>query len=59
MTRWPTERVARLKRSWDDGLSLSQIARDLGIKSTTAVMRQIDRLGLPERAKPLRRKESA
>lgn len=53
MTRWPPDRVERLKRLWADGLSLQQIARDLGIKSRfqgeRQVTRQADRLGLPSR----------
>ena len=59
MTRWPPDRVERLKRLWADGLSLQQIARDLGIKSVNAVTLKADRLGLPERPKPHRRKEAA
>jgi GcrA cell cycle regulator len=44
-TTWTTERIARLKRHIDDGMSCAQIAREIGL-SRNAVIGKINRLGL-------------
>ncbi len=46
---WTAERCALLTKLWNDGLSASMIAAELGGISRNAVCGKIDRLGLPER----------
>lgn len=48
---WTDERVERLKKLWNDGLSASQIAADLGGVTRNAVIGKVHRLGLSGRAK--------
>jgi GcrA cell cycle regulator len=49
---WTDERVDLLRRLWNDGLSASQVAAELGPGITrNAVIGKIHRLGLAERAK--------
>lgn len=43
---WTDDRVERLKRLWLDGLSASQVARQLGGVSRSAVIGKLYRLGL-------------
>ena len=45
-TSWTDERVERLKALWKDGLSASQIAKDLGGVTRNAVVGKVHRLGL-------------
>ncbi len=48
---WTEERVERLRRLWAEGLSASEIARELGEGiSRNAVIGKVHRLGLPGRA---------
>ena len=49
---WTDERVELLRRLWDDGLSASQIALQIGGVSRNAVIGKVHRLGLSGRAKP-------
>ncbi len=49
---WTEERVERLTTLWNDGLSASQIAADLGGVTRNAVIGKVHRLGLSGRAKP-------
>lgn len=49
---WTDDRVQTLARLWRDGLSASQIARDLGGVTRNAVIGKIHRLGLSGRATP-------
>lgn len=48
---WTPERVELLKKLWQDGLSASRVAKELGGSqlSRNAVLGKIHRLGLPER----------
>lgn len=49
---WTDERVDTLKKLWQDGLSASQIARQLGGVTRNAVIGKVHRLGLSGRAAP-------
>ena len=49
---WTDERVELLKRLWLDGLSASQIAKQLGGVTRNAVIGKVHRLGLSGRASP-------
>lgn len=51
---WTDERVEQLKQLWTDGLSASQIARQLGGVTRNAVIGKVHRLGLAGRATPAR-----
>lgn len=48
---WTDERVELLKKLWNDGLSASQIAAELGNVTRNAVIGKVHRLGLSGRAK--------
>ncbi len=48
---WTDERVEHLKKLWNDGLSASQIAVELGGITRNAVIGKVHRLGLSGRAK--------
>jgi GcrA cell cycle regulator len=47
---WTNERTVLLKKLWQDGLSASQIARQLGGATRNAVIGKVHRLGLSGRA---------
>ncbi len=49
---WTDERVTLLKKLWTDGLSASQIAKQLGGVTRNAVIGKVHRLGLSGRAAP-------
>jgi GcrA cell cycle regulator len=49
---WTEERVELLKKLWLDGLSASQIAKQLGGVTRNAVIGKVHRLGLSGRATP-------
>ena len=49
---WTDERVETLKTLWSEGLSASQIAKQLGGVSRNAVIGKVHRLGLEGRARP-------
>lgn len=51
---WSDERVEILKKLWVDGLSASQIAKQLGGVTRNAVIGKVHRLGLAGRAAPSR-----
>lgn len=51
---WTEDRVALLKKLWTDGLSASQIAKQLGGVTRNAVIGKVHRLGLAGRAAPSR-----
>lgn len=53
---WTEDRVATLTKLWADGLSASQIAKQLGGVTRNAVIGKVHRLGLSGRAKPSRPK---
>jgi len=53
---WTDERVETLKRLWLDGLSASQIAKQLGGVTRNAVIGKVHRLGLSGRATTSRMK---
>jgi len=56
---WTEERVAMLKRLWEDGRSASQIAEAMGDVSRNAVIGKAHRLGLKGRPSPIRRERAA
>lgn len=49
---WTDERVALLRKLWLEGLSASQIAKQLGGVTRNAVIGKVHRLGLSGRATP-------
>lgn len=49
---WTDERIELLKKLWRDGLSASQIAKQLGGVTRNAVIGKVHRLGLSGRAAP-------
>ena len=49
---WTDERVALLRRLWEDGQSASKIAAQLGGVTRNAVIGKVHRLGLAGRVKP-------
>lgn len=49
---WTDERVSTLKKLWLDGLSASQIARQLGGVTRNAVIGKVHRIGLSGRGAP-------
>jgi GcrA cell cycle regulator len=49
---WTEERVELLKKLWQDGLSASQIAAELGGVTRNAVIGKVHRLGLSGRGQP-------
>lgn len=51
---WTDERVTLLKKLWLEGLSASQIAKQLGGVTRNAVIGKVHRLGLSGRATPSR-----
>ncbi|PWE18833.1 GcrA cell cycle regulator [Marinicauda salina] len=51
---WTEERVETLKKLWAEGLSASQIAKELGGVTRNAVIGKVHRLGLSGRAAPSR-----
>src|SRR5437764_6386009 len=51
---WTDERVETLKKLWLEGLSASQIAKQLGGVTRNAVIGKVHRLGLAGRATPSR-----
>ena len=51
---WTEERVALLKKLWAEGLSASQIAKQLSGVTRNAVIGKVHRLGLAGRATPSR-----
>jgi GcrA cell cycle regulator len=48
---WDDERIEQLKKLWNEGLSASQIATELGGVTRNAVIGKVHRLGLSGRAK--------
>lgn len=51
---WTEERVSLLRKLWAEGLSASQIAKQLGGVTRNAVIGKVHRLGLAGRATPSR-----
>lgn len=51
---WTEERVALLRKLWAEGLSASQIAKQLGGVTRNAVIGKVHRLGMAGRATPSR-----
>ena len=49
---WTEDRVEILSKLWAEGLSASQIAKELGEVTRNAVIGKVHRLGLSGRAKP-------
>lgn len=53
---WSEERTATLKKLWLEGLSASQVARQLGGVSRSAVIGKVHRLGITVRETPIRKR---
>jgi GcrA cell cycle regulator len=53
---WSEERTATLKKLWLEGLSASQVARQLGGVSRSAVIGKVHRLGITVREVPTRQR---
>lgn len=53
---WSEERTATLKKLWLEGLSASQVARQLGGVSRSAVIGKVHRLGITVREVPARQR---
>ena len=53
---WTDDRVEILKKLWAEGLSASQVARELGDVTRNAVIGKVHRLGLAGRASPTKPK---
>jgi len=51
---WTDERIEQLKRLWEQGMTASQIAEELGGVSRNAVIGKAHRLGLQSRPSPVR-----
>lgn len=51
---WTDERIATLKRLWEEGLTASQIAETLGAVTRNAVIGKAHRLGLKSRPSPVK-----
>ncbi len=56
---WTDERIETLKRLWEQGLTASQIADDLGNVTRNAVIGKAHRLGLKARPSPVKAGEEA
>ncbi|MDR6625112.1 GcrA family cell cycle regulator [Caulobacter segnis] len=56
---WSEERTATLKKLWLEGLSASQVARQLGGVSRSAVIGKVHRLGITVRETPVRQRASS
>lgn len=55
---WTDERIDRLKTMWENGLTASQIAEELGGVSRNAVIGKAHRLGLKSRPSPVKAGDS-
>jgi GcrA cell cycle regulator len=55
---WTDERIDHLKRLWEQGMTASQIAEELGGVSRNAVIGKAHRLGLQSRPSPVRSAEA-
>ena len=55
-TSWTEERLDKLKKLWDSGLSISQIGEQLGV-TRNAVAGKAHRLKLPKRQSPISKTE--
>jgi GcrA cell cycle regulator len=51
---WTDERIEQLKRLWENGMTASQIAEELGGVSRNAVIGKAHRLGLQSRPSPVK-----
>ena len=56
---WNEERTAVLKKLWLEGMSASQVARQLGGVSRSAVIGKVHRLGITARETPVRARTSS
>jgi GcrA cell cycle regulator len=54
---WTDERIEQLKRLWENGMTASQIAEELGGVSRNAVIGKAHRLGLQSRPSPVKANE--
>ena len=55
MSFWTDEKVGLLKRLWNEGLSGSEIAKEIHAHSRSAVIAKANRIGLPRRRELVRR----
>ena len=54
---WTDDRIAKLKKMWEKGLTASQIAEELGEVTRNAVIGKAHRLGLSGRPSPVKSTE--
>ena len=57
-TSWTEARLEKLRKLWDQGLSISQIGEELGV-TRNAIAGKAHRLGLPKRQSPINSKAKA
>jgi GcrA cell cycle regulator len=50
--QWTDDRLAKLQKLWEDGISISQIGEELGV-SRNAIAGKVHRLGLLKRQSPI------
>ena len=50
--QWTEDRLEKLKKLWKEGLSISQIGRELGV-SRNAIAGKVHRMGLSKRQSPI------
>ena len=55
---WTDERISQLKTMWEQGMTASQIAEELGGVSRNAVIGKAHRLGLQSRPSPVKANDS-
>jgi GcrA cell cycle regulator len=55
---WTDDRLAELKKLWDEGLSISQIGVALGV-SRNSIAGKAHRMGLPKRPSPISKPKAA
>ncbi len=53
---WNDERLEKLKKFWEQGLSITQIGIRLGV-TRNAVVGKVHRMGLPKRQSPIVRSD--
>jgi GcrA cell cycle regulator len=51
-TEWNDQRLKKLEKLWEKGMSISQIGKELGV-SRNAVAGKVHRMGLSKRASPI------
>ncbi len=55
--QWTEDRLKKLEKLWEEGLSISQIGKELGV-SRNAIAGKVHRMGLSKRQSPIATKAS-